>query len=649
MKKVLLKIFIFSLGGVLFAALIGLCLIFFKPQLLINTKNLAFVLNKSGIFSEWSWQKGSLEHNYIHWNERRFSGDFKHFCFQYETDGLGIKSCLEKVSWDFKLLFSASKGFELISMSPILVTSSQVQVKLKTKPEDARVKQAQESAPPPNIRRYWKLFWSELVPDADIDLKNIMIENSEGWNVGFDVNAQKSGRRFQAKSMGFTLQADPNSFTLLAPSVFKIPMDLSLVGPMILTDAKALGRIREDALDINLTGSIFGILLKVSSFVNLPLKDPPASVAFLKELALNTQAQARVDQVTQKARNALPTTYNELPAPLNALDGPLDLQAWARPGIKSGEIEVIVKLITHMKGEKQELEFDVLNKILFDLENKELGAIFLGLDVKKIMLQLPRLPKNALPPQFLPDGRIHDDELSFEKELSKQNISESSPDINLRLKALGKNFVGFHTNLLEERLRFNLDLAIERGKLKGGYVKTLPLDTTFFNRKISVKKFLIRFDNPEAPEVDGKIVFDLPEYKVTLFLEGPLSRPRHYMTSDPPLPKEDIYAVLLFGRPMIDLSGGNKNAVQRTNQVLSQGLLSIGVLYFLSDTPIQAIIFDPDSEQVSAQIGIGEKSSLTVGQDSVGVRRSLGRGWYVDTTNEKNTGYGVMLERILAY
>lgn len=649
MKTLFLKIFFIGLGGVLSAVLIGLALLFFRPQLLINKKNLAFALDKSGIFSEWSWQQGSLEHEFIQWNERRFSGNFKYFCFKYDSDKLGVSSCLENISWDFKFMFSSSKGFELMSMSPILVTSDGVNVKLKAKPEDARIRQAQESAPPPNVKRYWTLFWSKFVPDASIDMKNIAIENSEGKKLGFDVEAKKSGREFLAKSLGFTLRADPASFTLLAPSPFKIPMNPGLMGPMALENAKASGRFHKNELDINLSGSIIGILFQVNSFVSLPLKDPPASVAFLKQFALNTKVHAKVDQLARKTSKALSKPYNELPAPLNTLDGPLELTAWARPGIEAGEIEVVVKLMAHMQGEKQELEFDLINKVLFDLESKELGAIFLGLDVKKVMLQMPRLPKSSLPPQFFPDGRIHNEKLSFEKELAKQNKNEVPPDVNLRLKALGENFVGFRTNLLEEPLRFYLDLAIERGKLKGGYVKTLPLDTTFFNTKISVKKFLISFDNPENPEVDGEILFDLPEYQVTLFLEGPLSQPRHYMTSDPPLPKEDIYSVLLFGRPMIDLSGGDKNAVQRTNQVLSQGLLSIGVLYFLSDTPIQAIIYDPDSDQVSAQIGIGEKSSLTVGQDSVGVRRSLGRGWYVDTSTEKNTGYGVMLERILAY
>jgi hypothetical protein len=99
--------------------------------------------------------------------------------------------------------------------------------------------------------------------------------------------------------------------------------------------------------------------------------------------------------------------------------------------------------------------------------------------------------------------------------------------------------------------------------------------------------------------------------------------------------------------------------------LLSQGILSLSVLYFLAGSPVEYVGYDPDSKNATAQFGLGSKSSLRVGGGSEGVnstaiRRSLGKGWYLDTSVQQsqeeassapNSGrnYGVLLERIISY
>ena len=77
---------------------------------------------------------------------------------------------------------------------------------------------------------------------------------------------------------------------------------------------------------------------------------------------------------------------------------------------------------------------------------------------------------------------------------------------------------------------------------------------------------------------------------------------------------------------------------------------------------MESIGYDPESNEVSAQIGLGAKNSLRVGGsgsglNSAGVRRALGKGWYIDSSVQKTTkpnggsggDYGVLLERIISY
>jgi autotransporter translocation and assembly factor TamB len=218
------------------------------------------------------------------------------------------------------------------------------------------------------------------------------------------------------------------------------------------------------------------------------------------------------------------------------------------------------------------------------------------------------------------------------------------------------------TDLLDEALRLNFKLLIDQGELKNGFVDILPLKTTVFKRPIEVPSAKIKFHAPLEPTMDAGIIFKLPEYTITMLLEGPLSKPRYAFSSEPPLPQNDIYAVLLFGRPIAELDPDSKNAAQRTNMMLTQGILSLSVLYFLAGSPVEYVGYDPQSGEASAQIGLGAKTSLRVGagesgSTSTGVRRSLGKGWYLDTSvqNNQNTStsdtkdYGVLLERVIAY
>ena len=106
----------------------------------------------------------------------------------------------------------------------------------------------------------------------------------------------------------------------------------------------------------------------------------------------------------------------------------------------------------------------------------------------------------------------------------------------------------------------------------------------------------------------------------------------------------------------------DRTAAKKSNQLLSQGILSLAVLYYFAGSPVESIGYDPDSNEVSAQIGLGSKNSLRVGGsgtglNSAGVRRSLGKGWYIDSSVQRTTrdngtsgqDYGVLLERIISY
>lgn len=636
--------------SVLFLVILsGAAYVFYKPQVIINTANLEKALHELQLFNRWSWESATIKHELVKWNERKFNLNLESFCFDYESETVGANSCLDVVSIKLDFGFNTKDGFFLKRPSPVVINSKLLSLNLKDTPANQPVKQAQEEdGIPLDVKDLWDLLWHRLIPEIYIHFDKIAIAKGDDiFELNLDL--KKIEKELQLNSLGINLSANPNGLQIKTPKNFELPFKVPVIGSIFIESFIANANIDDEEIKIFVDTKALGAEVKVNSKIDLPLSNPPSSPEFIKSSALNTKFNVVVEEVAKKTTIAIGPPYNELPAPLNALEGALKIEGGANSGLQKNEIEIYANANSDMAGAKQFLNFDVNGKMIFDVKDYKLGAMLFDVNLNKVILKTPNMPKNALPPQFGPDGRIYTESPAFESELAQKQVEDEPLDLNMRLKGLERDSLGIITNLIEHIIRFNFDLIIERGKLKGGYVRILPLDTEFFNRDIKIKKFVISFDQPLRPEINGEILFDLPEYKVHMFLEGPISNPRHALRSEPPLPEEDIYSVLLFGRPMLDLEGGEKDAAQKTNKVLSQGLLSIGVLYFLSDTPIQAIMYDPDSEKVSAQFGLTDKSALTVEKGGVGIRQSIGKGWYVNTTSKEESGYGVMLERILAY
>ena len=343
-----------------------------------------------------------------------------------------------------------------------------------------------------------------------------------------------------------------------------------------------------------------------------------------------------------------------LPAPLNAMDGKIKIKLW---GEKNPNQKGIVLLngeaLVDFESAEQDFKFNLKASIPYNFSMKEIGTIGTRLEVGKIRLSLPRVSTTSMPPQVIPDQRF------ILKQAPKKEESDEALKLNFEFVTKESRPLEIASNLLDEPLRLVVNLSVLESELNHGTIKLLPLSTTFFRRPILVKDLVLKLAKDKEPYLTGIVEFLLPEYKVSLNLEGPIQSVRSYFTSDPPLQLDDIYAVLLFGRPMTDLDAQAKSDAQRSAQVLSQSILSLTTLYFFAGSPVESLGYNPDKAEVSAQFGLSRNSSLRVssqaqGERSAGVRRNLGRGWYLDTSVQQNSSQGtsgqaILLERIIAY
>lgn len=649
MKKIILS----SVGLIvtlIFLMVFGiLAILFFRPNWIINPRNLDYVMNKTQVLKSWSWKEAEFDLAWREWNRRNARGHFKGLCLEYESAGLDYKSCFEKLSWNFELTYNWGKGLHSKTLEPIFVRSS----KTILVPKETR--EPETKSPPPNIWRYWKILWSDVVPDIDVILDKIQITKGQK-NFEFDFTLKKTPQHLLAKALKFTLTVTPDGLELAAPRKYPFPKKIDLMAPLYFYDVKLSAKVKEKEIPLHLSGALEVIGVDVYSKIKLPLKDDFTSVAFKKKILLNTSAEINMPDIKQTLSRMAKDPFRELPAPLNAMDGGINIKVNTIKGDHPETVMINSLGAIRMAGGKQVLNVDLTNEIPINLSTHEISEVIVGIDFHKVALQLPRLSKKSPPPQFLPDRR-------FKKgPYVKQTKEKPKINLSMHLEAIGKNAMSIRTNLLDELLRFNFDLKVHEGKLQKGFVSFLPIKTSLFRRPILVKHFKINFNYPTDPVLISQIEFPLPEYKITLDLEGPLQKPRYHFSSRPPLTQNDIYSVLLFGRPMNDLDQTDKTNAQKTNQILAQGILSLSVLYFLAGSRVEYVGYDPEAKKTEAQFGLDEKTSLSIGRDqegvnSSGIRRSLGKGWYLDTTihspssnstsNQKN--YGVILERVLAY
>lgn len=654
MKKYVLYPILGIFSLLLLLILVLVSILFFKPTLFINPTNLDYALQKAKILKSYSWSEAEISHEWVKWNKRNIKGHFKNLCFEFENESARLKTCLAEISWDFQLNYEWKIGLKSITNRPIYVRGEFSEISIKDNPE------APKDNTPPDVWRYWSVLWGDLIPDFDFKfLKNELI--TKGKKFQFDVALVKTPKEMKGESMGVKLIADPNGFLIIAPPRYKVPGNLKFEPPLILHDVKLQGLIKKEIVLLELTGALESLPFQMNSSVDLPLKGDLAGLGFRKKVLLATKGEINVPQVKRAIGRFAPRPFNVLPAPLNSMDGTIKVLITTSDTGKKESVMIKAKTLIDLQGAEQVLLMELGTGLRLNLVTSKPETVLVDVDFKKVNLKLPRISKKSLPPQFTPDSRI---KTGLSPQAKKDQGKKPDMDLNLRLEAKEENSLQMASNLLDEPLRVNFDLNIEKGSLKNGFVKSLPLKTTVFKRPIKIPSMQINFNYPIEPVLIGQVVFLLPEYKITMDLEGPLSKPRYAFSSVPALSRNDIYSVLLFGRPMADLDPDDKRAAGQTNQVLAQGIMSLSVLYFLAGSPVEYIGYDPDSKSATAQFRLGSKSSLRVGGDSeglnsTGIRRSIGKGWYIDTsaTGSQKTGtssstardYGVLLEKILAY
>ncbi len=384
------------------------------------------------------------------------------------------------------------------------------------------------------------------------------------------------------------------------------------------------GQVRFD-LEPFQTPWIEGAGSVVADYLGVPLELP-------RQGKLQTRAfvSLRVPRFSVWERELRKTPW-AVPAPLNALDG--ELRLVANGVLEQGKATVPVELRTRLSGSGQKLDLDVDGELRLGLET---GKSWLDLDVvlRDVMLAVPKLELER-PPRFLPDPR-----------LAKQAVPPGSGSaagasgletrFHVHTVDPGKP-VRLLSNLAKAPVPLQLDVRWGSSQEPSGRLSVLPFPLDLFRRDAVLEQFRMDFD-PRRPDfpIDGSFRVTYSNYVVKIQVQGTEVEPEIKLVSEPPVPEDELWAVLLFGEPAAALDAGQVESVGQARAAVADRALGLASLYLLASTPVESVQYNPSTGALNARFRLGGGSSLSLGTDSqerqyLGFRRRLGRHWTLST------------------
>jgi translocation and assembly module TamB len=164
----------------------------------------------------------------------------------------------------------------------------------------------------------------------------------------------------------------------------------------------------------------------------------------------------------------------------------------------------------------------------------------------------------------------------------------------------------------DAHLRLTGELTVTKDP--GGEVRVVgAIESTngwylFQGRRLEIERAAVRFSGewPIDPDVDVRATARSGGYDVTVQVLGTISEPSLELSSSPPLDQGDILAVLLFGKPTSELSGGQGAMLQQQALGLATSYVAPQLQRSLMDTfGLAAVTVSMPSDERAGTVGIG--------------------------------------------
>lgn len=349
-----------------------------------------------------------------------------------------------------------------------------------------------------------------------------------------------------------------------------------------------------------------------------------------------------------------------IPAPLNALEGPLSIEIHSGGDLRQDSQELSYSLRSNLAGQKQRLKAAVEGRLLVARPLRRDRSFKLAADVRldETVLQLPPLKVTAMP-AVVRDTRI--------KHPSSGVTGVAFPSVtpapvsgpgtwSVRLDVRTSTPAVIYSNLAQNPVPVAFDLrVVSPPSAWGGTVTLKSFRVRLFRREAVVDHVrLTQAPGAKVMGLDGLVVYQAPEAVISIHLVGDTTQPRVEFESQPPLNRQEIIALLLYGKSPDELDLDQQATLANTQGAMSDNAFGLASLYLFASTPIDYVGYDSVSNTYNVKFHVPGGASLTLGSNlqgsqSAALRKRLAAHWAIQTQVERDPEQANVVTTVLQW
>ncbi|MBI3299008.1 MAG: translocation/assembly module TamB domain-containing protein [Elusimicrobia bacterium] len=320
----------------------------------------------------------------------------------------------------------------------------------------------------------------------------------------------------------------------------------------------------------------------------------------------------------------LKDTKYAVPAPFHTLKGPMTLTASSRGDPRAEELKARLDLTADLAGERQRLALNAGADVLVvrPLEPRRTVSVEADVLIKEAAFELPRLDV-ARPPRLAYDPRIRTGPAPEElRDAPTARPGRPNVPVSARVAVRTGKPILLFSNLAKDPVPVALDLRLAHPPPSAaGTVGVRSFGVELFRRHAVVDHLNVRVSSrAKDSALEGLIVYKAHDAVINILLLGTAERPRVELTSVPPLKREDILALLIFGKSPADLDPDESASVGNTQTALQSRAFGLASLLLFGATPIERVAYDPATRSVSVKLRLPGGARVQLGSDFDGTR-----------------------------
>lgn len=262
--------------------------------------------------------------------------------------------------------------------------------------------------------------------------------------------------------------------------------------------------------------------------------------------------------------------------------------------------------------------------------------------------QAPTAPgQQAQPTQGQPDSRFTPPQPDLAPQLS----------LDVTVTVPRGTWVHMDDGSVELMGKVHIQKGPQEDMVLAGAIETVRGWYVFQRRKFRLERGRVVFTGgvPIDPGLEVVAVYTLPDYRVYVAVGGTASMPTLTLRSEPSLEQADILSLLAFGRPVDQLTGGEKASLQSQALQATVGYVASDLRRSVADKlGVENLEFDVGQNLADSKIGVGKQISGNVfistsqqlgnkQEREVAIEYQLSPGWQFKTSSTSKGHHGVDL------